>query len=123
MLQERLKPLKYTRLIPYNPDPRQMLAQVGQCDAFIGMRYHACLFAYLGNVPLLIIDYHPKCQALAQEIDLPPQAVISLPEILDGQFQERWNNLLNSPKSFRGTLSVKIAKQRAREGITGVTLP
>jgi len=120
MLQEKLKPLKYTRLIPYNPDPRQMLAQVSQCDAFIGMRYHACLFAYLTNVPLLIIDYHPKCQALAEEIKLAESGVISLPEIMEGQFAERLSYLMRSPDKFRAALSMNTAKTRANAALKGI---
>jgi len=120
MLQEKLKPLKYTRLIPYNPDPRQMLAQVGQCDAFIGMRYHACLFAYLGNVPLLIIDYHPKCQALAEEIKLTENGVISLPEIMKGQFAERLSYLMRSPDKFRAALPLNEAKAGAKAALKGI---
>lgn len=120
MLQEKLKPMKYTRLIPYNPDPRQMLAQVGQCDAFIGMRYHACLFACLGNVPLLIIDYHPKCQALAQEIKLAENSVISLPEIMKGQFAERLGYLRRSPDKFRAALPLNKAKAGAKAALKGI---
>jgi len=120
MLQERLKPLKYTRLISYNPDPRQMLVQVGQCDAFIGMRYHACLFAYLTNVPLLIIDYHPKCQALAEEIKLAENGVISLPEIMKGQFAERLGYLMRSPDKFRAALSLNKAKTGAKAALKGI---
>ena len=120
MLRERLKPLKYTRLVPYNPDPRQMLAQVGLCDAFIGMRYHACLFAYLDNVPLLIIDYHPKCQALAQEIKLAENGVISLPEIMNGQFPERLGYLMRSPDKFRAALPLNKAKAGAKAALKGI---
>jgi polysaccharide pyruvyl transferase CsaB len=120
MLQDKLKPLKYTKLIPYNPDPRQMLAQVSQCHAFIGMRYHACLFAYLGNVPLLIIDYHPKCQALAEEIKLAANGVISLPEIMERQFAERLSHLMHSPDKFRAELSLNKAKARANAALKGI---
>jgi polysaccharide pyruvyl transferase CsaB len=120
MLQEKLKPLKYTKLIPYNPDPRQMLSQVGQCDAFIGMRYHACLFAYLGNVPLLIIDYHPKCQALAEEIKLAEKGVISLLEIMEGQFAERLSYLVHSPDKFRAALPLNKARARATAALKGI---
>ena len=123
LLQEQLQPPERVKLVWYDPDPAKMLARVAQCHAFIGMRYHSCLFAYLNGVPLLIIDYHPKCRALAEEIELPEHAVISLPEILDGQFQERLNNLLDSPKNFCAALPVEIARQRAMEGIKGVKIP
>jgi polysaccharide pyruvyl transferase WcaK-like protein len=87
------------------------------------MRYHSCLFAYLNSIPLLIIDYHPKCRALANEIGLPKHAVVSLEEILNGQFQDQLENLVNSPSDFCATLPISVAKTRARDGIRRVKLP
>jgi polysaccharide pyruvyl transferase WcaK-like protein len=81
------------------------------------MRYHACLFAYLNNVPLLIIDYHPKCRALAEEIELPDNAIISLSEILTGGFAEHLRNLIRSPDKFLANLPIKLARNKARAGI------
>lgn len=122
LLQERLQSSDHVQLTNYNPDPREMLSQVARCDAFIGMRYHACLFAYFTNVPLLVIDYHPKCHALADDIGLPPQAVVSLEEVLHGQFSERLRNLLSSPEDFHATLPIALARKRAREGLLKVEL-
>lgn len=122
LLQERLQPAERVRLVQYDPDPRSMLAQVAYCNAFVGMRYHSCLFAYLNSIPLLIIDYHPKCRALANEIGLPKHAVVSLEEILNGQFQYQLENLVNSPSDFCATLPIDIAKKRARDGITKMKL-
>ena len=123
LLHQQLQPPECVKLIPYNPDPRKMLAFVGQCSVFIGMRYHSCLFAYLNKLPMLVIDYHPKCRALAEEIGLPKQAIISLYEILNGQFGERLENLLKSPRNFCASLPVELARKRAREGIKGVKIP
>jgi polysaccharide pyruvyl transferase CsaB len=117
LLQERLQPPERIKLIPYNSDPRRILAQVAQCDAFIGMKYHSCLFAYLDGIPLLVIEYHPKCRALAAEIGLPKHAIISLEEILNGQIAKQLKNLLEHPENFRATLPVKLATKRAKHGI------
>lgn len=116
-LRERLGSSERIKLIHYNPDPRETLTQVRECSVFIGMRYHACLFAYLNNIPLLIIDYHPKCRALAEEIELPDNAIISLSEILTGGFAERLRNLISSPDKFLANLPIKLARNKARAGI------
>jgi polysaccharide pyruvyl transferase CsaB len=116
-LQERLHPSDRVQLVAYNPNPVEMLTQVARCDAFVGMRYHACLFAYLGSAPLLAMDYHPKCGALADEIGLSPQAVLPLDDVLNGRFQERLGNLLCCPDNFRATMPVNMARQRARSGV------
>ncbi len=121
LLKDRLQVSKRVNLFSYNPDPHEVLAQIAQCRAFIGMKYHSCLFAYLNNIPLLVVAYHPKCRALANEIGLPEHAVMSLQEILEGQnFGERLRNLIELPESFRATLPVSVAKDRARAGIKAI---
>jgi len=115
-LKSRLWPLG-VRVIPYDSDPRQFLDKVGQCNAFIGMRYHACLYAYLRGIPLLVINYHPKCRALAEDIGLPKEAVINLNEIIGGQLPKRLKHLMYYPGRFRASLPLEKAKSRAMEGI------
>ena len=117
-LEERLNPPERVKLIPYDPDPRETLTQVAQCFAFVGTKYHSCLFAYLNNIPLLVVDYHPKCCALANEIGLPKHAVVSLDGVLNGQFGERLKNLIESPKDFLATLPLSLARNRARAAIS-----
>ncbi|UCG55264.1 MAG: polysaccharide pyruvyl transferase family protein [Dehalococcoidia bacterium] len=122
MLLDQLQPAKRVKLVQYDPDPRIMLAQVSSCTAFVGMRYHSCIFAYLLSIPMLIINYHPKCRDFAEDIGLPAHAVVSLGEVLDGQFQERLKNLIESPKDFNPTLAINQARQRAKEGVKGVKI-
>ncbi|MCL0088327.1 polysaccharide pyruvyl transferase family protein [Dehalococcoidia bacterium] len=117
LLQQRLQPPERVKLIPYNPDPRRMLDKVAQCHTFVGMKYHSCLFAYLSNIPLLVIDYHPKCRTLAEDIGLPPHAVISLEDILANQFGIYLRKLLQFPEGFLAALPVDIAKQMAKNGL------
>jgi polysaccharide pyruvyl transferase WcaK-like protein len=117
MLQKELNPSGQVRLIPYDPDPIKTLSQVAQCHAFIGMRYHSCVFAYLTNTPLLIINYFQKCQALAEDVGLPKHAVVSLEEILNGQFERYLKHLQEHPDDFVATLPVDMAKQMAKNGL------
>jgi polysaccharide pyruvyl transferase CsaB len=118
LLKEQLKPTECVNLISYNPNPIQTLTQVARCSAFVGTKYHSCLFAYLNEIPLLVIDYHPKCRYFVREVGLPEHALLSLHEILNGQFGKRLEYLVESPGSFRATLPVNIARNRAKAGIT-----
>ena len=117
MLQKQLHPVERVKLIPYNPNPMETMSRVAQCHAFVGMRYHSCLFAYLTNTPLLAINYFRKCQALAEYIGLSNHAVISLEEILNGEFEKYLKNLQEHPDYFVATLPIDKAKQMAKNGI------
>jgi len=120
LLKRQLKPAERVKLISYNPDPRQTLSQVAQCSAFVGTKYHSCLFAYLNSIPLLVVDYHPKCRAFADEVGLPKHAVISLGEVLGGTLRNSLEDLIESPQRFLATLPVSVARNRAEEGIRRV---
>lgn len=117
MLRKQLESPERVKLIPYNSDPVETLYKVSQCHAFIGMRYHSCVFAYLTNTPLLIINYFQKCQALAGDIGLSKQAVISLEEILNGKFGKYLKNMQGHPDDFVAALPINVAKQRAKNGL------
>ena len=118
MLRKQLESPERVKLIPYNPDPVETLYKVAQCHAFIGMRYHSCVFAYLTNTPLLIINYFQKCQALAEDIGLSEHAVISIEEILNGQFEKHIKNIQHHPDKFVAKLPVDVAKQMAKNGLS-----
>ena len=117
MLEKKLHPVERVKLMRYNPDPVETMSKVDQCHAFIGMRYHSCLFAYLTNTPLLVINYFQKCQALAEDIGLSKHAVISLEEILNGEFGTYLENLQEHPEEFVATLPIDTAKQMAKNGL------
>ncbi|WP_060537787.1 polysaccharide pyruvyl transferase family protein [Methanobacterium formicicum] len=101
-------------IINYDSNPFKMLSYVKNCDIFIGMRYHSCLFAYITKKPLLIINYFQKCSALAVEIGLPEKTVISLKDILDGGFNERLKDIINNPDEYMPSLPINKAKKRAK---------
>jgi len=117
MLQKQLNQTERVKLISYNPDPVEMMSQVAQCHAFVGMRYHSCVFAYLTNTALLVINYFRKCQALAEDIGLSKHAVMSLEEILNGEFGTYLENLQEHPEEFVATLPIDTAKQMAKNGL------
>jgi polysaccharide pyruvyl transferase WcaK-like protein len=45
---------------------------IGECGAFISVRLHGAIVAYLQGVPFAIVDYHPKCNDFADEVGLSP---------------------------------------------------
>ncbi|MDM7998648.1 MAG: polysaccharide pyruvyl transferase family protein [Dehalococcoidia bacterium] len=117
-LRERMAASGRVKVIDYDPDPRFVLEQVAGCSAFVGMRYHSCLFAYLSGLPLLIIDYHAKCRALAQDIGLPGEAVVPLEEVLAGRLREYLDSLQRDPFAFTAKLPVREAREMAAEGVS-----
>ncbi|MFC1898792.1 polysaccharide pyruvyl transferase family protein [Chloroflexota bacterium] len=117
LLKKRLGNSGRVKLIPYNSDPRETLNQVTQCDLFIGTKYHSCIFAYISHVPLLVIDYHPKCSAFAKEVGLPDYAIVSLQDIIDGKFISYLNHLVNHPNEFLARLPINVAETNARNSL------
>jgi polysaccharide pyruvyl transferase WcaK-like protein len=101
-------------IVPYNSNPMKTLSMFNECDMFIGMRYHSCLFAYATKTPLLIISYFQKCTALAEEIGLSERAVLNINEVLDGNFEEYFEDIQTNKDSFIAKLPISIAKKRAK---------
>jgi len=114
LLYERLQPSRRVKLIPYDTSPIMVLSRIAKCYAFVGMRFHSCIFAYQNNIPLLMIEYHPKCSAVAETIGLPNHAVISLNEIISGKFKEYIKNLQRRPDSFVASIPVEITRQMSK---------
>jgi len=119
-LQKKLYATQRVKFVPYEPNPRKRLQQVSQCDYFIAMRFHSSMFAYLNRIPLLMIDYHPKCRALAEYIGLPKNAIVSPSEILSGKFGMLLKHFREYPNEFLASLPVEIAKQKARLGLNSL---
>lgn len=91
--------------IPWQDDVQSTINAVGECGAFIGMRYHSCMFAYMMNVPLQIIRSYPSCANFAYHIGIPP---VQLDNI----------NLVDLPDKFvLGNLPQERARKLALDGI------
>jgi polysaccharide pyruvyl transferase CsaB len=52
--------------------PQQMLREVAECDALIGMRLHSLIYAAGRRVPLMGISYDPKIDHFLERIDCSP---------------------------------------------------
>jgi polysaccharide pyruvyl transferase WcaK-like protein len=66
-----LEPLCSVEIVHYMGDPGQMWRQVAECDAFLAVRLHAAVLAYMAHVPFVMVAYHPKCTDFAEYVGLP----------------------------------------------------
>lgn len=112
-LYDKLRLKNRVKIISYDRNPINTLVKISECTFFLGMRYHSCVFAYLSNIPLLVIRYAEKNQSLAEDICLSTDAIISLDEILNGELKNRLEGLLKDPDKFRSSLSINEAKKRS----------
>lgn len=100
-------------IIPFNPNPIEVLEEVSKCDVFAGMRYHSCLFAYLTKKPLLIIEGFEKDIALANEI-ISQNSIVTRDEILNGKFLDYLNCSIEKPEIYLAKLPLDKAKERSK---------
>jgi len=112
LLYERLKHPGRVKLFSYHPDPRRIISEMEKCDAILGMRYHASLFACLTKKPLIMIDYSIKCTALAKDFQIPKNATISPNEILEGKLDIYIKNLLKNPEDFLSKIPAELLQKR-----------
>jgi polysaccharide pyruvyl transferase WcaK-like protein len=50
--------------------PIELMKALGQCDAFIGMRLHACILAMLAGVPAMGLGYEDKTEEIFRQMGL-----------------------------------------------------
>ncbi|WP_176720268.1 MULTISPECIES: polysaccharide pyruvyl transferase family protein [Methanobacterium] len=117
ILEEKLDQKDRVMIIPYKKDPLDSLALFSCCDAFVGMRYHSCVFAYLSDIPLLIINYFQKCGSLAEDTGMMSAALISPEDILEGKFGGYLENFMRKPEDFKAKLPTLEARSMAKEGL------
>ena len=101
------------RVVSYNPDPRRRLEEVAQCHFFMGMRLHASIFAYLCDLPMIVLDYHAKCRAFHDQVQLPPRAILDLTQMESHTLAKRMSELISVPGAFRASLPREVARQKA----------
>ncbi|MBW7461466.1 polysaccharide pyruvyl transferase family protein, partial [Paenibacillus sepulcri] len=90
------------------------LLEVSQCDALLGMRLHALIYAANQSVPMLGLSYDPKIDQFLNRINLQP---IGTTEQLDAEkFVAGMLNLLDDPKDWHAKhdRAIELLKQEAR---------
>jgi polysaccharide pyruvyl transferase WcaK-like protein len=101
---EKLKSFFYTdsriKIIDYNKNPLITLSNVAECNYFIGMRYHSCVFAYIANIPFLTINYAQKNQFFVLDYKIPKKSTIEINDILDNSYLLKLDEFQKDPYSF-----------------------
>lgn len=70
-LQDRLGLKVQVTLLPYQPDPIEMLKIISEYRVFISSRLHGCVFGYLTQTPVIALNYHIKGQQWCEHIGQP----------------------------------------------------
>jgi polysaccharide pyruvyl transferase CsaB len=107
LVQERLAFPDRVSYRAYDGDFAAIYGELGDCSAFLGMRFHSCVLAHLAGVPCLMIAYHPKSENLARRLRLSPEAIVALPLLEDSQaLSARIEALLTNGSKFRPTIAL-----------------
>jgi polysaccharide pyruvyl transferase WcaK-like protein len=93
--------------------PQSMVQAIGECDAFVSVRLHGAIVAYLQGVPFAIVDYHPKCRDFADDIGLPSALRITAEGDVSAAIGDALAAML-SPGN-RPTLSREVYSQQAQD--------
>lgn len=102
-------------IVEYNSNITSLLSEISNCDAFLGMKYHSILFAYLFNKPLIVVGYLGKCNSLAKSIKLPDHAFLSLEEVHSTKFCKTIQDFLNDSSKYRSVLPQKEALKLTKD--------
>ncbi|MDI6881782.1 MAG: polysaccharide pyruvyl transferase family protein [Methanothermobacter sp.] len=86
---------------PYNKDPQETLRKVGSCEAFVAMKFHAALFAYLNDLPTIIVEYALKNRALAHDARFPEGSLIRLEELDGKRLKKTIRDLHMNPDNYK----------------------
>jgi polysaccharide pyruvyl transferase WcaK-like protein len=119
VLKEQLQLGERVSYQPYSGDFRAVHASITACDAFVGMRFHACLLAHMAGVPCLMLSYHPKSESLAARLGLCPDAVAPLPVLHDSEaLAARLEALLTDSVRFRPSVSLEAMTAESARNFT-----
>jgi polysaccharide pyruvyl transferase WcaK-like protein/2-polyprenyl-3-methyl-5-hydroxy-6-metoxy-1,4-benzoquinol methylase len=100
--------------------PVELMKTLGQCDAFIGMRLHACILAMLAGVPAMGLGYEDKTEEIFRQMDLEP---FQIPFTSDAQrWIEKADYFLANVNNIKAQLPKALDERctAAQENITAV---
>lgn len=98
-LQSKLASGSSAELAAPGDDPQRMLLEVSRCDALLGMRLHALIYAANQSVPMLGLSYDPKIDHFLHRLGLAP---IGTTEQLDAEaFADAAEKLLDDTEGWK----------------------
>jgi polysaccharide pyruvyl transferase WcaK-like protein/SAM-dependent methyltransferase len=86
--------------------PRDLIQALGRCDAFIGMRLHACILAMLAGVPAMGLGYEDKTEQIFKQMGL--EAYQLRFEADEARWIESANAFLANLKHIRAVLPAAL---------------
>jgi len=93
-----------------------LLKGIRGADLVLATRLHSMVFAVLLGRPVLAIEYHPKVRALADQLGLPPEALMPLETLTQPDLlYARLNAFLRSPETYKPARTPAELQQRASE--------
>jgi polysaccharide pyruvyl transferase WcaK-like protein len=87
-------------------DPLEMMNEVEQCDALVGMRLHALIYSATRFVPCAGISYDPKIDRFLEQID--EQAVGTTESLVPHELATRLEGLIARREEWIAQRSTKI---------------
>lgn len=108
-----------SEVVSYSENPEHTLRDVSECSVFVGMRLHSCLFSYISEVPIIMLDYHPKCESIAREVGLPAASRIRLDSVVSGRLYEALEGATAHPEAYSAARSVDLARLCAERDMGG----
>lgn len=114
-LRGRLGDGSTAELAAPSDDPQQMLLAVSKCDALLGMRLHALIYAAGQMVPMLGLSYDPKIDQFLNRLGLK---AIGTTEQLDADaFAEAACSLLDDKASWQAKHkpAIELLKQQSQK--------
>ncbi|WP_138753717.1 polysaccharide pyruvyl transferase CsaB [Paenibacillus sinopodophylli] len=96
-------------------DPQQMLLEVSKCDALLGMRLHALIYAAGQMVPMLGLSYDPKIDQFLNRLGL--RAIGSTEQLDPETFAQEASVLLSDKSGWqaRHKPAIDLLKQQSQK--------
>lgn len=87
-IREQMQHRRMTSIVPYIPNPAAVLEEVRHCEWFLASRLHSAIFAYMAELPFLMVNYHPKTQGFAQLVGVAQDAILPLEGLIGEEVYE-----------------------------------
>ncbi|MCT9098184.1 polysaccharide pyruvyl transferase family protein [Haloarchaeobius sp. HME9146] len=120
LLSERLRRHMETTDVTvetYDDDPVAFLNSISSMDVFLGMKYHSLVFAYLTDVPVVSISYHPKCDWFQNYTKTDDSCATQMTNASESTLSELVARLSDENGMCQATLPRKRAEELASKSI------
>lgn len=87
---------------------------VQQCDAFVGQKLHATIFAVMNRVPAIMIEYRPKCFDFMSSVKLE-DFVIKTSEFTLEQFLTMYNKLQKHASRIESRTTALMLEYKSKQ--------